>query len=169
MGSSDVHFSSARHDWETPDDLFDALNSTFGFELDVCADVFNNKISTYYSAEDDGLKQEWGPRVCWMNPPYGRQIGEWMKKAVKETMERNAQVVALVPSRTDTAWWHDYVMPFAGEVWFIRGRLRFKGADHAAPFPSAIIVYDQTLLVDSEPVPMYEFQYGLRKFTEGVK
>ncbi len=123
--------------WGTPQDLFDALDAEFHFTLDVCALPENAKCERFYSPADDGLAQDWRG-VCWMNPPYGRAIGPWMQKAYQEAA-RGATVVCLVPSRTDTAWWHDYAMK--GEVRFLRGRLRFQGATSSAPFASAIIVF----------------------------
>ena len=123
--------------WATPPAVFDALNAEFGFELDVCALPENAKCARFYSPADDGLAQEWSG-ACWMNPPYGREIGRWMRKAYEESL-RGATVVCLVPSRTDTAWWHDYAMK--GEVRFLRGRISFVGAAGPAPFPSAIVVF----------------------------
>ena len=132
-----VHFSSERSDWETPQDLFDELNQEFRFTLDVCASRGNAKVKKYYDRQVDGLKQVWSG-VCWMNPPYGREIGKWVCKAHEESL-RGVTVVCLVPARTDTAWWHDYCMK--GEVRFIRGRLRFSGHRVNAPFPSAVVVF----------------------------
>lgn len=134
---NDVHFSSKKYDWETPQWLFDELNNEFQFTLDVCATVDNTKCLEYFSPEVDGLVQEWHG-TCWMNPPYGRDIVKWMKKAYESWLQ-GVTVVCLVPARTDTAWWHDYAM--CGEVRFLRGRVKFVGADNAAPFPSAIIVF----------------------------
>jgi phage N-6-adenine-methyltransferase len=133
----DVHFSSNTYEWETPQDLFDELNSEFGFTLDVCATFDNAKCPNFYSPIQDGLLQEW-KGICWMNPPYGKQIKEWMKKAYWVSL-KGVTVVCLVPSRTDSGWWHDYAMK--GEIRFIRGRLRFGGSKNSAPFPSAIIVF----------------------------
>lgn len=137
MATMSVHFSSQRMDWETPQWLFDQLDAEFGFELDVCATPENAKCERYFTPEHDGLSQEW-TGVCWMNPPYGREIGRWMRKAYESSLN-GATVVCLVPARTDTAWWHDYAAK--GEVRFLRGRLRFVGARHSAPFPSAIVVF----------------------------
>ena len=133
-----VHFSSKTDMWATPQDTFDALAAEFGpFDLDVCATPENAKCPRYYTREDDGLAQPWTGR-CWMNPPYGRTIGQWMKKAYEES-QRGALVVCLVPARTDTAWWHDYAMK--GQIRFLRGRLKFGGAANSAPFPSAVVVF----------------------------
>lgn len=134
-------FSSERHDWETPDEFFKRLDHEFRFTLDVCATKVNAKCRAFLSPDDDGLTASWGNgEVCWMNPPYGKEIARWMEKAVVEAKQGRSCVVCLVPARTDTAWWHDFAMQ--GEIRFIRGRLRFKGAKYSAPFPSAIVVFD---------------------------
>jgi len=134
----DVPFSSKTDLWETPQDTFDALAAEFGpFDLDVCATSENAKCARYYTRDDDGLTQPWDG-VCWMNPPYGREIKAWMRKAY-EASQNGATVVCLVPARTDTAWWHDYAMK--GQIRFLRGRLKFGGAAKCAPFPSAVVVF----------------------------
>ena len=135
--TSNVHFMAERQDWETPQFLFDGLNAEFGFELDVCATAENAKCKRYFSEQDDGLTQIW-EGVCWMNPPYGRQIERWMKKAFESARE-GALVVCLVPARTDTRWWHKYAM--WGEIRYLRGRLRFGSSANSAPFPSAVVVF----------------------------
>ena len=135
--SNYVHFMSQRQDWETPQFLFDALDKEFGFEIDVCATAENAKCRRYFTEEDDGLAQSWSG-VCWMNPPYGRAIASWMKKAFESSFT-GALVVGLVPARTDTRW-HKYVNR-ATEVRLLRGRLRFTGAENSAPFPSAIVIF----------------------------
>jgi len=132
-----VHFSSATDLWATPKDFFEKLNAEFGFTLDVCANAENAKCPRYFTEADDGLAQEW-TGVCWMNPPYGREIGQWVRKAYESALG-GATVVCLVPSRTDTAWWHDYCMK--GEVRFVRGRLKFGGVTDNAPFPSAVVIF----------------------------
>lgn len=135
---TDLHFSSQKVEWETPQDFFDLLNAEFQFDLDVCATPENAKASRFFTKEDDGLSQEWRG-VCWMNPPYGREIGKWIAKARASALA-GATVVCLIPSRTDTAWWHDFVQPF-GKVNFVRGRLKFSGSSHSAPFPCAVVVF----------------------------
>lgn len=134
-----IVYSSRFDEWTTPKELFRSLDSVYNFETDLCATHENALCSRYYTKEQDGLAQEW-TGVCWMNPPYGRQVGKWMRKAY-ESARRGATVVCLVPARTDTAWWHDYAAK--GKVTFIRGRLRFGGSNNNAPFPSAIIVFDK--------------------------
>lgn len=120
-------FSSNRDDWETPLELFKQLDAIYHFDLDVCALPHNAKCDKYYTPDDDGLSKPW-EGTCWMNPPYGRQIGRWMEKAYKSSLV-GATVVCLVPSRTDTAWWHDYAMR-ASKITYIRGRIKFVGAKH---------------------------------------
>ena len=134
-----VHFSSATDLWSTPQDFFDKQNAIYGFTLDVCATAANAKCARYFTEADDGLAQPW-QGVCWMNPPYGRAIGLWMRKA-HESHLTGATVVCLVPSRTDTRWWHDYAMK--GQIEFIRGRLKFGNAKNSAPFPSALVVFSK--------------------------
>jgi len=134
-----VHFSSQTVEWPTPQGLFDELNEEFGFALDPCATDENAKCEMYFTKEDDGLKQDWEKETVFMNPPYGREIGEWMKKAYESSF-KGATVVCLVPARTDTRWWHDYAMN-ASEIKFIKGRLKFGDAKNSAPFPSAVVVF----------------------------
>lgn len=131
-------FSSAKTDWETPQELFALLQREFTLTLDVCATPTSRKCATYYTSEQDGLRQRWTGR-CWMNPPYGRGIGAWVVKARKESSQ-GATVVSLLPARTDTAWWQDHVMK-ASEIRLLKGRLTFVGARAPAPFPSAVVIF----------------------------
>lgn len=124
--------------WETPQDFFDNLNMEFKFKTDVCALPENAKCDTYFTPEQDGLTQEW-KGACWMNPPYGREISKWVKKAYESALG-GATVVCLLPSRTDTKWWHDYVMQ-SRDIRFIKGRLKFGGCKNSAPFPSVVVVF----------------------------
>lgn len=130
-------YSSASDEWATPQSLFDRLDQEFRFDLDVCATPNNAKCARYFTREIDGLTQPWRG-TCWMNPPYGRAIRDWMRKAFESHLE-GATVVCLVPARTDTAWWHDFAAK--GEIRFLRRRLRFGNALSSAPFPSAIVVF----------------------------
>lgn len=118
-------------------EFFDDLDSEFGFELDVCALPSNAKCERYFTPADDGLSQTWSG-VCWMNPPYGKEIGLWMRKAYLSSRQ-GATVVCLVPARTDMRWWHDYAM--RGQIRFIKGRLKFGDAKANAPFPSAVVIF----------------------------
>ena len=132
-----VHFSSATDLHATPQDFFDRLDAEFGFDLDVCASPENAKCTIYFTKEDDGLSRDW-TGVVWMNPPYGREIGRWLRKANESVKDNGATVVCLVPARTDTNWWHEYVIKH--EVRFVRGRLKFGNAKNSAPFPSAVVI-----------------------------
>lgn len=129
-------YSSDKMDWETPDHLFNGLDAEFGFTHDVAASAENAKCENYFTEEDNGLMQPWSG-ICWMNPPYGRAVGDWMRKAVRES-ERGVTIVALVPARTDTRWWHETAMKH--EIRFLARRLSFKGGNNKAPFPCAIVV-----------------------------
>lgn len=132
-----VHFSSATDLWATPLDFFMELHREFGFETDVCALPDNAKCDRFFTPEMDGLKQTW-EGVCWMNPPYGRGIGAWVKKAAESAAE-GATVVCLLPARTDTRWFHDHIHA-KHEVRFVKGRLKFGGHANSAPFPSMVVV-----------------------------
>jgi len=134
-----VMFSSKKTEWETPRALFDELNREFGFTLDVCALPENAKCDLFFAPKTDGLSQSWKGHMCWMNPPYGREIGKWVKKAYEES-QRGATVVCLLPARTDTRWFHDYIYGKA-EIRFLRGRIKFVGSENSAPFPSMIVIY----------------------------
>ena len=135
-------FSSQKYDWETPQALFDALDRVFHFTLDVCATPVNAKCVKFFTPDDNSLKQEWHG-ICWMNPPYGREVSRWVKKASESAKQNGATVVCLLPARVDTKWWHEYCVK--GEVYFIQGRLKFGKAKHSAPFPSAIVVFRPTV------------------------
>lgn len=139
MAINEGLFSSNTDLWATPQDFFNKLNDEFHFEIDVCALPENAKCDKYYTPHIDGLKQEW-TGICWMNPPYGRAIGNWVKKAY-ESSQNGATVVCLLPSRTDTKWWHEYCMK--GEIRFVKGRLKFGGAKDSAPFPSAVVIFSK--------------------------
>lgn len=132
-----VHFSSKTDMHATPQKFFDNYNDVFKFTLDVCASPENAKCEHYFTVEDNGLAQEWTGN-CWMNPPYGREIIHWMRKAYESSLT-GATVVCLVPARTDTKWWHEYAMK--GQIEFIRGRLKFGDAKNSAPFPSAVVIF----------------------------
>lgn len=133
-------FSSKSNDWETPQDFYNKLNERHQFTLDPCASDATAKCSKYYTDADDGLSQSWSGEVVFMNPPYGRGIKDWIKKAYEESQNSGATVVCLIPARTDTRYWHDYCMK-AHEVNFVKGRLKFGDSKNAAPFPSAVVVF----------------------------
>lgn len=144
-----IHYSTGKDNWGTPQDLFDSLNKEFGFTLDPCADEHNHKCEKYYTIEQDGLKQDWSGETVFCNPPYSKQTktnpGQimWVKKCYEESLKGNT-VVMLIPARTDTIMFHDYILGRA-EVRFIKGRIKFETdgvkSKDPAPFPSMIVVY----------------------------
>lgn len=139
-----VMFSSASGEWPTPDEFFQKLNDEFHFTLDVAATAGNAKCPRYYDVITDGLAQDWTGENVWMNPPYGRGIDKWIAKA-HEAKGTGTLTVALIPARTDTLWWHRYIEPIRKDrpedVRFLKGRLKFGGAQHPAPFPSVVVVF----------------------------
>ena len=133
-------FSSATDNWSTPQDFFDKLNDEFHFTLDVCADETNHKCEHYYTKEIDGLSRPWIGTI-WCNPPYGRKIGQWVRRALFASVAGNT-VVMLLPARTDTKWFHDYIYKRDNvEIRFIKGRLKFGGCKNSAPFPSMVVIF----------------------------
>ncbi len=127
-------------DWGTPQDQFDRLDAEVGgFDIDVCADARNHKCEKYWTIEEDGLSQAWVMGLYhFMNPPYGRTIGKWIRKAA-DSADAGAIVYAVIPCRTDARWWGDVMR--ATEIRFIKGRLHYDDAPNAAPFPSCIVVW----------------------------
>lgn len=141
-----VHFSSLTPEWSTPQDFFDKLNKEFNFTLDPCATKENAKCAKFYTKEDDGLSKSWEDEMVFMNPPYGREIGKWVAKIAEEGG------VALLPARTDTRWFHEYIYGKA-EVRFVKGRLKFGGSKTNAPFPSMIVIFPKPEAVEAKPTP----------------
>lgn len=136
----EVMFSSATGLWATPQDLFDRLDAEFHFNLDPCADDENHKCEKYYTEAEDGLAKDWGGYRVFCNPPYGRDLKRWVEKAYREGCKDNTLVVLLIPARTDTTFFHDFIM-HRSEIRFISGRLRFNGHSENAPFPSMIAIF----------------------------
>ena len=139
--NKDVMFSSKTDLWETPQDFFDKLNDEFHFEIDVCALPENAKCKKFYTPEMDGLSQPWGG-ICWCNPPYGRDVWKWVAAGYAASVG-GATVVMLLPARTDTRWFHDWIYGKA-EIRFLRGRLKFGGCKNSAPFPSMVVIFRPT-------------------------
>lgn len=150
-----IHFSSNSPEWATPDALFQELDKEFHFTLDPCSTHDNAKCKRHFTIEDDGLSKMWFGRA-FMNPPYGRAIASWMKKAFDSSL-KGVLVVCLVPARSDTKWWHDYAMK--GHIRFIRGRIKFGGHKNSAPFPSAIVIFDgrskDSDIIPRAPIPAH--------------
>lgn len=149
--NTDLHFSSETDEWATPQDFFDKWNSVFHFGLDACADRHNAKHSLYYTKEENALTKNWHriANSVWMNPPYGREIGKWIRKAYEESC-MGCIVVCLVPVRSDTKWWHDWCTK--GIIRLVKGRLRFQGHHKDAPFPSAVVVFMGNLMNGKGPI-----------------
>lgn len=132
-------FTSNSDEWATPQDVYDMLNKEFSFNLDPCATEENHKCKKYYTTETDGLLQKWGGCRVFCNPPYSN-ISAWVEKAFRETRNDNTLVVLLIPSRTDTRYFHDFIYQRA-EIRFIKGRLKFGDSKSSAPFPSMVVIF----------------------------
>jgi phage N-6-adenine-methyltransferase len=145
MSQMDIHYSSKKSDWETPDDFFEVFHEILKFDLDVCAREDNSKLPNFISPEMDSFKTPW-TGCCWMNPPYGRGTkdtpgtGDWVRLAVDNVNKGNCdRAVILIPSRTDTKYFQQLIFKEASWVFFVAGRLKFGGSKDSAPFPSAVI------------------------------
>lgn len=136
--NKELMFSSRTDQWATPQDFFDALDAEFNFTLDPCSTHENAKCAKHYTVAENGLSQSWEGETVFCNPPYGRELPKWVRKCHDEA--HHATVVMLVPARTDTRWFHNYIYGKA-EVRFIKGRLKFGGHKNAAPFPSMLVIY----------------------------
>ena len=139
-----VHYSSKSNEWTTPDDFYSNLDKRFGFTLDPASDGVNAKCDKFYTQEDDGLSQDWYNDTVFCNPPYGRELKHWVKKAYDESLKSDNKIVLLIPARPDTRYWHDYIFGKAS-IYFVKGRLKFGNGKNSAPFPSAVIVYNEEL------------------------
>jgi site-specific DNA-methyltransferase (adenine-specific) len=139
--NTEVLFSSKDEVWATPQDFFDKLNEEFHFTLDPCALPENAKCKKYYTPKDDGLRQNWGGEKVFCNPPYGKGVYHWIKKAYEESRKENTTVVMLLPARTDTKWFHEFIYNLSSEIRFIKGRLKFGNSNQSAPFPSMVVIF----------------------------
>lgn len=141
-------YSSKSNEWTTPQGFFDTLDKEFQFTLDPASTHENAKCEKHYTVEENGLTQDWSGETVFCNPPYGRELGRWVKKCYEEGLKPNTTVVMLIPSRTDTKSFHDYILGKA-EIRFIKGRLRFGGSTNGAPFPSVVVIYRGTACTDA--------------------
>lgn len=132
-------FSSATEEWATPQEFYNALDAEFHFTLDPCSTDENAKCAKHYTKEQDGLAQDWTGETVFCNPPYGREMPKWIRKCY-EHYTGGGIAVMLIPARTDTKAFHEYIYGKA-EIRFIKGRLKFGGSQNSAPFPSMVIVY----------------------------
>lgn len=133
-------FSSKSNEWSTPIDFFDKLNEEFHFTLDPCCTKENAKCDKFYTIKENGLEQDWQNEIVFVNPPYGKDQKLWIKKSYEESQKENTTVVMLIPARTDTIAFHEYIYGKA-EIRFIKGRLKFGGSNNSAPFPSMVVIY----------------------------
>lgn len=133
-------FSSNTNEWATPVAFYEELNKEFNFTLDPCATDANHKCNKYFTKEIDGLAQSWAGEVVFCNPPYGKELGKWVKKCYEEHIKHGITVVMLIPARTDTTYFHSYIYNYA-EIRFIKGRLKFNDGKQGAPFPSMVVIY----------------------------
>ena len=140
MANLKVHFSSETNEWSTPKSFFDLLNKEFKFNLDPCATKENAKCKKFFTEKEDGLEKSWGGYRVFCNPPYGRNLKYWVKKAYEESKKKSTLVVLLIPARTDTSYFHEYIYG-RSEIRFIRGRLKFGSSKNSAPFPSMVVYY----------------------------
>lgn len=136
-----IMYSSRTDQWATPQIFFDKLNEEFKFSLDPCATKENAKCDNYFTQEINGLLQSWEGHNVFCNPPYGKQLSQWVKKAYEESKKPNTLVVMLIPARTDTRYFHEYIYHKAKEIRFIKGRLKFGQAKNSAPFPSMVVIF----------------------------
>jgi site-specific DNA-methyltransferase (adenine-specific) len=136
-----VLFSSKNEVWATPQDFFDRLNQEFNFTLDPCALPENAKCKLYFTPETNGLIQSWQGYNVFCNPPYGRNIADWVEKCYRESRNIQTKVILLIPARTDTIYFHQYIYKIAQDIRFVKGRLKFGGAKNAAPFPSMVVIF----------------------------
>lgn len=138
---NNVHYSSKTDLWSTPQKLFDELNAEFHFTLDPCSTNENAKCAKFYTKNEDGLLQDWDNEIVFMNPPYGREIGKWVRMADR-TAQRGGVVVALLPARTDTIWFQKNIYK-KYEIRFLKGRLYFGDGTGRAPFPNMVVIFKQ--------------------------
>jgi site-specific DNA-methyltransferase (adenine-specific) len=136
-----VLFSSRNDEWATPQAFFDSLNKEFQFTLDACALPENAKCPLFFTPQEDGLVRDWSGHTVFCNPPYGRKTGVWVEKCYRESCKKNTKVVMLVPARTDTAYFHEFIWKKA-EIRFVKGRLKFGNAPNSAPFPSMVVIFN---------------------------
>lgn len=133
-------FTSNTNEWSTPQWLFNELDSEFHFTLDPCCTHENAKCRKHYTIMEDGLSKSWGGESVFCNPPYGRTIHKWVEKAWRESTKPNTIVVLLIPARTDTRYFHDYIL-YRSEIRFLRDRIDFNEIGGRAPFPSMVVVF----------------------------
>lgn len=156
--------SSKSNEWATPQDLFDKLNEEFHFSLDPCATHENKKCSTYYTLDDDGLTKDWTGHSVFMNPPYGGHTKEWIEKAWGESL-KGCVVVCLIVASPDRSYWQDIIFPYASQIRFLRGRLKFGGVKNSAPFASAIVIFDKSTPFERFRDYGYRVKFNMKSYS----
>ena len=131
-------FSSNTSEWATPIEFYKMLDSEFNFTLDPCSTEENHKCKKYYTKKENGLIQSWENEIVFCNPPYGREIAQWVEKAYNENL-KGTKIVLLLPARTDTKWFHNFIYE-KHEIRFLKGRLKFNDSKNSAPFPSMVVI-----------------------------
>ncbi len=134
-------FTSKTDEWATPQDLFKELDLEFNFTLNHCSTYENHKCEKYYTKDDNGLLKDWSKETVFMNPPYGREITQWVAKAYQSSL-KGATVVCLLPARTNTKWFHAFVIGKAKEIRFLKGKIKFGDSKTGAPFPSMVVIFN---------------------------
>lgn len=138
-----IYVTNNNDEWETPQDLFEEYNKIYNFKLDACASAENKKCNIYFNKENNALLKEWCYSSVWCNPPYSRgNIDKFVKKCFEEWKKYNNNIVLLIPAKTDTLYFHNYILPYC-KIIFIKGRLRFNNTKNCAPFPSIICIYEK--------------------------
>jgi len=140
-----AHFLSAKHDWETPTNLYHWADATYGpIDLDAAANPANAKADVYLSETDDALTSSWGSGIAWCNPPYANMMPKFVQRAWDEVSNGDLErAILLIPCRTETKIFQDVVFPNACEVYFLGKRIKFVGANDYAPFPACIVIFDK--------------------------
>lgn len=160
-GGGSAAFTSNRDDWETPKWLFDKLNEIWHFTLDAASNDDNALCECHFTKDDDALSQSWEGHSVWLNPPYGRNIPKWVEKAAMESRKPGTIVIMLVPARVDTGWYWDWIVPYADEISFLRGRVKFclHGEEGGpSPFPSMLVRFGGGLPKSAKPDKSSESQ-----------
>lgn len=140
MANINVMYSSKSNEWATPQEFYDELDKEFHFTLDPCSTEENHKCEKFFTQKENGLVQNWGGERVFCNPPYGSEIKKWVEKGYREGTKDNTVVVLLIPARTDTTYFHDFIYHRC-EIRFVRGRLKFGDSATSAPFPSMLVIF----------------------------
>ena len=178
--NTDLMFSSETNEWSTPDYIYNILNKEFNFTLDPSSSNENHKCQKYFTVNENGLLQSWNNEIVFCNPPYGKEMKQWIKKSWEESLHPNTCVVMLLPSRTDTIYQHDYIFKYAKQIHFIKGRLKFGNSQNSAPFPSQIVVFysddkfkNKKILVDGKTLILNiggkRAKWDVRIFMENIQ